>query len=208
MNHFLASGWARLAVLASSLAIVGGVLASNASAAPARVILIRHAEKPTDDRDPHLSARGHERAEALVGFFTSGKSISTNPPIAALYAARPTRDARSMRTEQTLAPLSRRLGLEIRQPFANVQYKALAKQILADGKLDGRTVVICWPHDELPKFAEAFGANPKPKGWKGEVFDRAWVISFDSQKKGGRKVRCETVQQRLLAGDEGGLQGK
>jgi phosphohistidine phosphatase SixA len=65
------------------------------------VIVLRHAEKATDDpRDPGLSAAGHARAEALAGRLAG-------VPLAAVYAT-PYR-----RTQQTAAPVARQHGLEV-----------------------------------------------------------------------------------------------
>jgi len=56
-------------------------LAQSAMGQPAQVILLRHAEKSDDPADVHLTARGRERAQALVallgltGWFGVSRSV-------------------------------------------------------------------------------------------------------------------------------------
>jgi hypothetical protein len=49
----------------------------------------------------------------------------------------------------------------------------LAKHILSDPNLAGKTVVICWVHDYLPALAKAFGVKPEPARWKGTAIPRS-----------------------------------
>lgn len=165
-------------------------------AKPARVILFRHAEKPADENDIHLSERGRERARALVSFFATQFGVSTNLPPAALFATRQTRGAASLRTRETLEPLAIALKLPIHAPEKAADFALLARRLLESPDYDGKTVVVCWVHDELGDFARALGATPKPKDWKKDDFDRVWVISF---KTNG--IRCKTILQQLLPGD-------
>jgi len=172
-------------------------VAPCAMARPAKVILLRHAEKPDNENNPNLSERGRNRANALVGFFANELGIDTNNPPAALFATRPVRGSRSLRSQQTLLPLSRALTITIRQPEGADRYDRLAAHLLTNPEFDGKTVVVCWVHDELGPLARALGAEPKPKDWKSSSYDRVWSLNF---KK--KEVRCKTVLQELLPGDE------
>ena len=176
--------------------VVALTVSAPAGADPARVILFRHAEKPTDQNDIHLSEPGRERARKLVEFFASKLGITTNEPPAALFATRPTRGAASLRTRETLEPLATALKLPIQAPEKAADFSALARHLLESRRYHGKTVVVCWVHDELGDFARALGAKPKPKDWKRDDFDRVWVIAF---KTNG--IRCKTVLQQLLPGD-------
>ena len=60
-------------------------------ARPAQIILLRHGEKPADESNPHLSAEGRARAQALVSFLTTSPGLMTNGLPVALFAAQPTR---------------------------------------------------------------------------------------------------------------------
>lgn len=177
------------------LLILCGTIAQT-SAKPARVILFRHAEKPEDEKDIHLSERGVKRAEALVEFFAANFGVDTNhPPV--LFATRQTRGALSLRTRETLQPLAKALNFPIHQPVKAADFQILATHLLENPEFEGKTVVVCWAHDELGDFARALGADPKPKDWKKDVFDRVWEVSFKM-----RRVRCKTVHQQILPDDE------
>ncbi len=163
-------------------------------ARPAEIILLRHAEKPPDESNVHLSATGKERARAIVQFFTTTPALTTNGPPAALFAARPVSRRHSTRPAETLEPLAKHLKLPILMPDTSREYAALARRVLNDPEYDGKTVVICWTHDYLPQLAGAFGVKPGP--WKSHVFDRVWVIRYR-----GEKASLKDLPQRLLPGD-------
>ena len=166
------------------------------SARPAEIILIRHAEKPFEETNVHLAPQGQERARALVPLLTSKALFITNGLPVALFAARPTPRGHGQRTAETLEPLAHKLKLPIQTPYGSGEYGSLARQILKDPRLDGKTVVVCWVHDCLPELADALGAKHHPGRWKATVFDRAWVITFR-----GKKTILTDVPLHLLAGD-------
>src|SRR5262245_7969051 len=89
----------------------------RASAQPARGILLRHAEKPEETGSVHLSPRGEERARALVSLLGRNSLLTSNAPVAALYATHVTKNDRSHRTGETLAPLSKDLALPVDTMF-------------------------------------------------------------------------------------------
>ncbi|HTI72958.1 MAG TPA: histidine phosphatase family protein [Candidatus Limnocylindria bacterium] len=147
-------------------------------AQPERIILIRHGEKPADHDDPHLTAEGRAHAERWVAYFT-------NSPVrlpGVLYAPRPTKQHPSDRASETLQPLAKARQLEIRTPYASTDYAKLAHDLLADDKLKGQTVVICWVHQYLPQFAKALGVDSQPKEWRGEDYDGVYEITFPDGK--------------------------
>ena len=177
--------------LASLLLTVGQL-----GAQPAQIILLRHAEKPTDEAEVSLSPRGRERAQALVALLGRRSPYTTSAPVAALYATRVTKHDRSQRTGQTLAPSSQDLDLPVNTAFGSGEFASLASSILRNPSYRGRTVIICWAHGEIVQLAEALGVRPKPPPWKDKVFDRLWVITVTSS---GATLR--EVPQRLLPGD-------
>jgi hypothetical protein len=160
------------------------------------VVLLRHAEKPADEWALHLSDRGRERAQALVGFFQTNATVSPAGPPEALIATRPTRRGHGQRPAETLEPLARALRLSIRRDWDAEDVKALATRMLDDPAWDGKRVVICWVHSLLPELARALGVKPKPAAWKEDVYDKVWLVQW----KGG-KARLKVVAQRLLPGD-------
>lgn len=81
----------------SSLVLLAALL-QTASAAPT-IFLVRHAEKrTTDDKDPDLSEAGQKRADSLA-------LMLKNAGITAIYVTE------FKRTQQTAAPLSRKIGI-------------------------------------------------------------------------------------------------
>ncbi len=163
---------------------------------PAQIIVLRHAEKPDDDAALHLSPRGEKRARALADFLGNPNALTSNAPIAALYATRVTRHAHSQRTGETLAPLSKRLSLPVQTPYEAELYPLLASDILRNRAYQGKTVVICWTHHELAELAEALGVSPKPPKWKDNTFDRLWLL-----RPGTRSAGFQDLPQHLLRGD-------
>ena len=180
-----------------TLALLTSLLFTTAATAqPARIILLRHAEKPADAADIHLSERGQQRAQALAGWATNSPAWKTNDRPAAVYASRPTPKASSQRAIETLTPLATRLQLTVQTPFSAKNYAALARQILDDPTLKGKTVVICWVRDELPQLAKAFGVKSGGEKWKKNVFDRFWLITFQNST-----ATLSNLPQQLLPGD-------
>ena len=174
-----------------------GMLAT-ATARPARIVLLRHGEKPADESNVHLSERGEARARALIGFFTGTPAFTTNAPTA-LFAPKFSRKGHTIRPYETLEPLARRLNLPVQMPYESAEYAALAKHILSDPALDGKTIVVCWIHSDLADLAKALGVKPKPKAWDGSVYDRIWVITY-----GDHHAILTKMPQKLLPGDSPG----
>jgi hypothetical protein len=165
--------------------------ALSAHAQPARVILIRHAEKPVDADDPNLSAEGRTHAQQLIFWFSEGKLYANSPP-AALYAPEPGDRGGGVRCIQTLEPAARHFDLRIRTPHRADEYRNLAKHILRENSLQGKTAVVCWSHTELPALASALGVQPEPPRWKDKDYASAYVITY-----GNGNARLERVKQKL-----------
>jgi hypothetical protein len=167
-----------------------------ALAQPARVILLRHSEKPASEADVHLSEEGAARARALVPLLTTNLLSATNGLPVALFAPQSTAHGHGRRPYETIAPLAAHLKLPVQRPFLAADYRALAKRVLKDPAFEGKTVLICWVHDYLSALAKELGVRPKPSSWKGDVYDRLWVITY----RNGRAVLTDSPQN-LLPGD-------
>lgn len=172
------------------------VAAETVLARPAQVILLRHAEKPSDESNVHLLERGESRARALVALLEARSVLGTNGPPPALFAPKITRQGHSRRPYETLEPLAEHLKLSIQTPYGPSDYAALAKHVLSDPDLDGKTVIVCWIHDYLPALAKALGVKPEPARWKGSVYDRVWIITCED-----RRAVLANRPQNLLPGD-------
>ncbi len=154
------------------------LLAFPALAEPARIFLIRHAEKPEDRSDPHLTAAGRERAHRWVSYFTN--SPTRQPTI--VLAARATKGHPSVRPVETLEPLAQALHLEIQTPFASSDYEKLAHRLLTAPEFNGRTVAICWVHQSIPQLVASLGIRPEPGPWKDSDFSGVYQITFENGK--------------------------
>ena len=135
-------------------------------------MIIRHAEKPDDpgEKDPNLSKRGFERAEALA------KVIPEHFPHPDFLIATK-RSKGSNRPAETITPLSKALHEEIEANEKDDDFAKVAHDVLTNPKYAGKVVLIAWHHGKIPELAKALGAKDAPDKWKGEVFDRVWEIT-------------------------------
>lgn len=157
-------------------------------ATPAQVLIIRHAEKPAQGNE--LSPKGQSRAQSLIGFF---KPLA---PVA-IYAASPDKPGGSIRSIQTVEPTASALGLQLQTQFTASQVQELASVVLNSPELDGKVVLICWAHSQIPEIAAALGAEQAPSSWNGSVFDRVWRLDF----KQGQVMSFLDLPQHVLPGD-------
>ena len=166
------------------------------SKAPAVVFIIRHAEKPMDDKDPNLAPQGYKRANALPALFlpTPGSSnLPRFPRPNVLFASDPSKH--SNRPIETITPLAAALHQTIHHEYTDLEFSALANQVLS-GKYAGKVVLICWHHGEIPHLAKALGATETPKHWDDTVFDQVWMLECVNGK-----AQFSILPERLLPGD-------
>ena len=173
-------------------ALVLALVTPPQAARPAQIILFRHAEKPADKTNPHLSAAGMRRARLLVGFLRANPVVNQYGKPVAIFATRTTKDDDGQRTQETVAPAAAALKLRVQTPFLGKDYKQLAKRILGNPAYAGKTVVICWNHDVLAELAAELGVSPKPPAWKGQEYDQVYVIAFR-----GKEATLTVIAQNL-----------
>jgi broad specificity phosphatase PhoE len=162
------------------------------------VLIIRHAEDPANGHG--LSPRGKERAEAYENYFQNftvdGKR---REPEAVLVAAD---SKQSHRPRLTVEPFAKAAKLPIDNRFANKQPADLAAELRAN--LQGKVILICWHHGQIPALLRALGAAPEtllPNGkWPKTVYDWVIMASFDEN---GRLIPASTrrINEHLLSGD-------
>ncbi|HOW65848.1 MAG TPA: histidine phosphatase family protein [Candidatus Paceibacterota bacterium] len=157
-------------------------------AQPSRIVLIRHAEKPTNDEEPHLSDAGRQRAIRLIDWVANDPLWGTNPPVA-LFAAQPKKWNSSIRSLETLEPLAKHLRLEIQMPCVATDYHEFANLILKDRSLANKTVLVCWVNDYLPALAGALGVKPEPPDWKSKDFNSVYVITYTKGMASFRRTK-------------------
>lgn len=179
------------------LTLLLALAAMTALSQPAQVVVIRHAEKPANVEDDHLSAEGRARAKALVKFFTTNKKVLSFGTPAVFYANHATKHGHGQRSYETLEPTAEHYKLQIETPYESEAYEKIAQHILKNPALAGKTVVICWTHEYLPVLANALGVEPMPAKWKDSVFDKAYLITYRKTKK----PVFEIINQGVLPGD-------
>jgi len=195
----------------------------------ARIMIIRHAEKPYGkhvgvtehgDEDPEsLIVRGWQRAGALVALFDPANGPLQNSNLAVptlIYASKPvsapakrTRKSKSAvakvgskseRPRETITPLAKRLGLVPNLSFEAGQERDMATSVLAQSG----AVLISWQHEKIPTIADYIvGANPPtppyPAKWPGNRFDIVWVFTLPASTSA--PWGFVQVPQQLLPGD-------
>jgi broad specificity phosphatase PhoE len=149
---------------------------------PAYIIVIRHAEKPADPNDPHLSPAGVKRAKQLVSFITNDPAMVKLGVPVAVFATKTTEDKDGQRSQETVAPLARALKLPVQTPYIAKDYAELPKEILENPAYAGKTVLNCWNHEEITDLESALGVKKEPSKWKGSVFDRVDIIAYHDGK--------------------------
>jgi broad specificity phosphatase PhoE len=138
---------------------------------PRLIILIRHAEKPSDKTDPHLSAEGRRRADMLADELP--ELYKDEDAISVIVAAALSKD--SNRCVETVTPLAEKLRLQIITQFSDKQHAELATALLG-GAYAGKTVLVCWHHEKMQKLAHNLGVKDAPDALSDDVFDRLWEI--------------------------------
>jgi hypothetical protein len=163
--------------------------------ANATVLLIRHAEKPTDG--PDLSELGQKRAQAYVDYFQRLTLDGRPARPDAIFATKESKS--SNRPYETVQPLAQALGLTTQSDFKDDQF---AEQAANLGNQVGRTVLICWHHGMMPQLLQALGADPirlLPDGkWPSNEFAWLIVLRFDAQ---GKLASQRRIEEHLLPQD-------
>lgn len=169
-----------------------------AFATPSRVILIRHAEKPADDKDPHLAPIGRERAKGLVNFFKNDDVIKEKSTPSEIIAMPTHKDSTgSVRAIETVEPFATDRGIQIDLSFKKKEFSSLAQKLLSQEKYNGKVVLICWNREGVPEIAKGLGVDEKLTLWETSVFDRAWILDFSD----GKLSLFRDIPQRILGGD-------
>jgi len=148
--------------------------AADSSSLPRVVYLMRHAEKPAERHDPHLSAAGIARAGKLPGYFPQ---LLGGQPLDVIFATGQSKN--SNRPYETVVPLAGSLHLSIDQSYPNDSYGALAEAVRS--RYAGKTVLISWHHGTIPALARALGAVTAPAKWPSASFNMIWKITYDPQ---------------------------
>ena len=185
-------GW--LGKAATAVVVAFGLGSQWVAAAPAQVIVIRHGEKI--EETGQLSPRGLQRARAMVNYFRSRPEVTAFGTPVAIYAPHPKHPGSSHRPIDTVTPLAASLGMNLNTSFTKDEAQDLVAEVMSRSEYDGKMVLICWNHTNIPDIGVALGNRAAPT-WPDEVFDRAWIFDFDGERLAGFR----DIPQNLLPGD-------
>jgi broad specificity phosphatase PhoE len=149
---------------------------SHAATRDTVVIVVRHAEKATDDpKDPSLSEAGIARAQALA------KAL-TNEPLSAAYATQ------YRRTQLTAKPSADAAGIPLQvRPVDATNSSTYGAELAALIRRShrGQNVLVVGHSNTVPDLVKALaGVTVDPIGES--EFDRIYVVTLD--KKGGARL--------------------
>jgi broad specificity phosphatase PhoE len=135
-------------------------------------ILVRHAEKASNDADPELSAQGVERAEKL-------SAVLKNSSIAAIYSTK------YKRTQNTVAPTAKEKNLNV-NTYDKLDLPAL--QELAK-KHPGGTLLIAGHSNTVPGIANALLGKSEFQHFPETEFGNILIVSVTEIGKVATVVR-------------------
>ena len=162
------------------------------------VLIIRHAEDA--DSGHGLSARGEQRAEAYKNYFQNFTIDSKRRAPNDVLVAKDSKQ--SHRPRLTVEPFAKAAKLPIDSSIGNKQSTDLAAELRANHQ--GKVILICWHHGQIPALLRALGAAPEtllPNGkWPKNVYDWVIMANFDEN---GRLIPESTkrISEHLLQGD-------
>ena len=160
------------------------------------VLVIRHAEDA--DKGDGLSPRGQQRAETYKDYFLNLTFDSKRFEPDLVFAAKDSNKSR--RPSLTVGPFAKAANLQVDTHFGNTQSAELAGAVRAIGQ--GKRVLICWRHKNIPDLLRAFGANPDellPGGkWPGATYDWLILLTYDQE---GRLASSTRINEHLIPED-------
>jgi broad specificity phosphatase PhoE len=139
------------------------------SQATSTIIFVRHADTDlamSAGGDPPLNALGVQRAELLADIV---QHLDVVAGVDAIYASA------FRRTQQTAAPLARRLGLdvEVRDPY---EVEAFMEQVLADHK--GEIVLVVTHSDALAPLVEELHGSKNIPVIEPDEYDNIYIVTI------------------------------
>jgi phosphohistidine phosphatase SixA len=153
---------------------------------PKAVFVMRHAEKPTDVRDPNLSEAGYKRATELATYIPQTFVVPDFIFTASI-------SKHSARPYETVEPLAKAIGVPIDATIADQDYGVLTSDLLSVSGYAGSQIVVCWHHGHIPSLLHALGAvaGQYPDPWNLAVFNLILKVDFSAE---GAPVVTKTVE--------------
>ncbi len=149
------------------------------------ILVMRHAEKSPDLNNPHLTSVGEQRAESLATYIPAqfGKPDFIFATANSNHSSRPF---------ETVLPISQAIGIPIDQGYADQDYGALALTLRRSEKYQGKSVLVCWHHGNIPSLLNALGAPPDTYAdpWPNTTFNM--IIKLTVENDGASGVTTTT----------------
>jgi hypothetical protein len=164
---------ARLLFLPVLLAFLcaGAVYEPQTFKGPQRIIIIRHAEKPS--KGDNLTCAGFERARLLSQVLFKKFGVPDHIYTPALHLGKSTSVARMY---QTIVPFAIAHQAAINTKFDVTDTRGLANEVLKESG----TVLIVWEHKAIEKLVSDLGIAAPAPSWNDNDFDSIWIVSFPS----------------------------
>jgi broad specificity phosphatase PhoE len=165
-----------IVLLATLTATPAAPLAAQAATGPTTVIVVRHAEKVDDSRDPVLSEAGVRRAAALA-------DALADAGVQAIYTTH------FRRTRDTAAPLAALLQLEpvVIESVGSATEGASSLAGWVREREAGRTVLIVGHSNTVPVIIQALG-GPDIGGIEDDEYTSIFIVTIDGS--GTRLIRA------------------
>lgn len=147
-----------------------GISRNTPAESPTTVIVVRHAEKGTDDpRDPSLTDAGRARALVL-------RDVLKDAAVTAIYSTQ------YKRNRQTVEPLAQQFGLTVvERPISaanSATYPAeIAREVLSRNR--GQAVVIVGHSNTVPDIVKAF-SDVAIKAMEDNEYDHLFIVVIPS----------------------------
>jgi hypothetical protein len=164
----------------------------------ALILIIRHGEKPKTG--PYLSVAGQQRADAYARYFQDFTVDSERLTPNAVFAAQDS-DA-SQRPRLTVEPFAKAAGLQVDARFPSNHSDKLAAALRTTEQ--GKRILICWHHGDVPNLLRALGAKPEdvlPHGkWPDSVYGWVLLLRYDRH---GHLIpgSVRRIDEHLMPGD-------
>jgi 2,3-bisphosphoglycerate-dependent phosphoglycerate mutase len=156
-------------LLLLTLLLTASPVADDQACQGGTVVLVRHAEKVTDDpkdNDPPLRAVGIDRAKEL-------SRLLQDAGIDRIFVSE------RRRTQETAAPIAERLGLEAER-VKRADTATLPARIRSE--LCGQEVLIVGHSDTVPELIRALGIAAPPEIAEDE-YDRLFFLRWSKQER-------------------------
>ena len=168
-SQHTARRWFGIAIAFVLFATLGARVLQTGSGDVTTIILVRHAEKIDQSRDPSLSEAGEARARTLAHMV---ESVGIEGAFVTQFK----------RTAETLQPMAQALGVEVEVFEATRDLDAysreFAEMVLRD--YAGRTVITAGHSNTVPLLIAAFGVEVMPVIEDGE-YDDLFVVTVDGE---------------------------